>query len=109
MALDGTMQDGPDTQANAAAFARPSNQYGEGPFPQIRLLALSECGSHAIVDATISDHTQAERRLAEQLLPSLEPHMLLLHDAQFTGRPLLQGIRAPRDHLMGPAPSHHLP
>ncbi len=109
MALDGTMQDVPDTQANAAAFARPSNQYGEGPFPQIRLLALSECGSHAIVDATISDHTQAERRLAEQLLPSLEPDMLLLHDAQFTGLRFWQAIRARRAHVMGPLPSHHLP
>jgi len=109
MALDGTMQDVPDTQANAAAFARPSNQYGQGPFPQIRLLALSEGGSHAIVDATISDHTQAERRLAEQLLPSLEPDMFLLHDAQFPGLRFWQAIRARRAHVMGPLPSHHLP
>ena len=109
MALDGTMQDVPDTEANAATFARPSNQYGQGPFPQIRLLALSECGSHAIVDATISDHTQAERRLAEKLLPSLEPDMLLLHDAQFTGLRFWQAMRARRAHVLGPLPSHHLP
>jgi hypothetical protein len=99
----------PDTQANAAAFARPSNQYGEGPFPQIRLLVLSECGSHAIVDATISDGTQAERSLAEKLLPSLDPGMLLLHDAQFTGFGFWQAIRARGAQVMGPLPSHHLP
>jgi hypothetical protein len=109
MALDGTMQDVADSPANAAAFARPSNQYGVGPFPQIRLLLLSECGSHAIVDATISDRTQAERRLAEQLLPSLEPDMFLLHDAQFTGLRFWQAIRAQGAQVMGPLPSHHLP
>lgn len=59
IALDGTMQDVADTPANAAAFSRPSNQYGDGPFPQIRLLVLNECGSHATVDATISDGTHA--------------------------------------------------
>ena len=109
MALDGTMQDMPDTPANAAAFARPSNQYGPGPFPQLRLLALSECGSHAIVDATISDSTQAERRLAEQLVPSLTSDMFLLHDAQFTGLRFWQAVRARGAQVMGPLPSHHLP
>jgi transposase IS4-like protein/DDE family transposase len=109
MALDGTMQDVPDTQANAAEFARPRNQYGDGPFPQIRLLVLNECGSHATVDATISDSTHAERRLAEDLVPSLEPDMFLLHDAQFSGLRFWQAIRARRAHVMGPLPSHHLP
>ena len=109
MALDGTMQDVPDTEANAAEFSRPSNQYGDGPFPQIRLLVLNECGSHATVDATISDGTHAECRLAEQLVPSLEPEMFLLHDAQFTGLRFWQAIRARGAHVMGPLPSHHLP
>lgn len=109
MALDGTMQDVPDTPANAAAFSRPSNQYGPGPFPQIRLLVLTECGSHAIVDATIKDSTTAERRLAEEVLPSLEPDMFLLHDAQFTGLRFWHAVRARKAHVMGPLPSHHLP
>jgi len=108
MAIDGTMQDVPDTPANAAAFSRPSNQYGPGPFPQIRLLLLTEGGSHATVDATISDGTQAEKRLAEKLLPSLEPDMFLLHDAQFTGPRFWRAIRARGAHVMGPVPSHHL-
>lgn len=108
MALDGTMQDVPDTPANAAAFSRPSNQYGQGPFPQIRLLVLSECGSHATVDAVISDGTHAESKLAEQLLASVEAGMFLLHDAQFTGLGLWHAIRARRAQVMGPVPSHHL-
>lgn len=109
MALDGTMQDVPDTAANAAAFARSSNQYGQGPFPQIRLVILTECGSHATIDAVISDNREGEQPLAEHLLSSLEPNMFLLHDAQFTGPSFWRLIRARGAHVMGPLPSHHLP
>ena len=108
MALDGSIQDVADTPANAAAFARPINQYGEGPFPQIRLLLLSECGSHAVVDAVVDSSQEAELTLAQQVLPSLGPGMLLLHDAQFTSLRFWQDIRARRAHVMGPVPSHHL-
>ncbi len=41
VAIDGSRQDVADTAANAAAFQRPGNQYGPGPFPQIRLLFQS--------------------------------------------------------------------
>lgn len=109
MALDGTMQDVADTPANAAAFARPSNQYGPGPFPQIRLVLLSEWGSHASVDAVISDQHDSEQHLAYSLLPSLEADMLLLHDAQFTGLRFWQAVRARRAHVLAPLPSQHLP
>lgn len=53
VALDGTRQDVADTPSNAACFQRPSNQYGPGPFPQIRLLLLTECGSHASFGACV--------------------------------------------------------
>lgn len=108
MALDGTMQDVPDTPANAAVFPRPSNQYGDGPFPQLRLLMLNECGSHATVDAVISDRTEAEQALAHHLLTKLSADMLLLHDAQFTGARFWRAVRAKGAHVMGPVPAHHL-
>lgn len=108
MAIDGTVQDVPDTPANAAAFFRPSNQYGPGPFPQIRLLLLTECGSHATIDARLDSSQEAEQRLAMALLQSLEPDMFLLHDANFTGFGFWQAIRQRRAHVMGPLPSHHL-
>jgi hypothetical protein len=102
------VQDVPDSEANAAAFARPSNHYGPGPFPQIRLLLLSACGSHAVVDAVVASSEQAERTLAEDLLPSVEADLLLLHDAQFNGLGFWQAIRARRAHVLAPVPSHHL-
>jgi len=109
MALDGTMQDVADTPANATAFSRPSNQYGPGPFPQLRLLLLTECGSHAMVDVSISDNTQGERSLAYDVVRSLDANMLLLHDAQFTGLEFWHTLRTHQVHVLGPLPSHHLP
>lgn len=50
LALDGTTLDVPDTPANAAAFGRPGGGRGLGAFPQVRLVGLAECGTHAIVD-----------------------------------------------------------
>ena len=108
VAIDGSRQDVADTPANAAAFHRPSNQYGPGPFPQIRLLLLSECGSHASFGACVQSSQQAEVTMAYELLPLLQPDMLLLHDAQFTGLQFWQAIRARRAHVLGPLPEHHL-
>jgi len=108
VALDGTRQDVADTRANAAAFARPSNQYGPGPFPQIRLLVLTECSSHATIGASVQSSQQAEVTMAYDLLPRLETDMLVLHDAQFTGLQFWQAIRARRAHVLGPLPQHHL-
>ena len=104
VALDGTRQDVADTPANAATFARPSNQYGPGPFPQIRLLLLSECGSHASIGASVQSSQQAEVTMAYDLLPRLQADMLVLHDAQFTGLRFWQAIRARRAHVLGPLP-----
>jgi hypothetical protein len=108
VAIDGSRQDVDDTPANAAAFQRPSNQYGPGPFPQIRLLLLSECGSHASFGACVQSSQQAEVTMASELLPLLEPHLLVLHDAQFTGLQFWQAIRPRRAHVLGPVPQHHL-
>lgn len=108
VAIDGTRQDVADTPANATAFQRPSNQYGPGPFPQIRLLLLSECGSHASFGACVQSSQQAEVTMAYELLPLLEADMLVLHDAQFTGLQFWQAIRAQRAHVLAPLPQHHL-
>ena len=108
VAIDGSRQDVADTPANAAAFQRPSNQYGPGPFPQIRLLLLSECGSHASFGACVQSSQQAEVSMAYDLLPLLQADMLVLHDAQFTGLQFWQAIRARRAHVLAPVPQHHL-
>ena len=53
MAIDGTTLDVADTPENDRAFGRPTTGRGAGAFPQIRVLALIETGTHVICDAVI--------------------------------------------------------
>jgi hypothetical protein len=53
-------------------------------FPQARVVALAECGTHAIFDAAVGPYTTSEVALAEALLGRLQPGMLLLADRGFT-------------------------
>ena len=48
MALDGFVVDLPDTPANERAFGRPGSGRAPGAFPQARVLALCETGSHVL-------------------------------------------------------------
>jgi hypothetical protein len=85
LAWDGTALDVPDTPANNALFGR---QKGAGN-PQLRLLMLIECGTHAVIDAAFAGYTQlSEQKLARQVLASLKPGLLLLGDRNFPGHDL---------------------
>lgn len=70
------------------------NKGERAAFPQARLVALGECGSHAIVDAELGPYTTAENTLAGALLDRLEPGMLVLADRGFAGFPLWQRATA---------------
>ena len=81
VAWDGTGLDVPDTPANARAFGTVN-----GGGPQLRLLALTECGTHAVIDAAFDGFARAsEQALARRLLHALAPGMLLLADRNFPG------------------------
>jgi hypothetical protein len=82
--IDGTVLDVPDSDANAAAFARPSaGERGDGAFPQIRKLSLVELGTHVEVALVVESSSCGEHRMVEGLLPHLTPEMLLLWDRGF--------------------------
>ncbi|MGW4065900.1 transposase domain-containing protein, partial [Amycolatopsis sp. NPDC004747] len=49
VSMDGSLFDVPDSKANAAAYTRAANGNRPGPFPQVRLLALVECGTKAMI------------------------------------------------------------
>jgi len=55
MAVDGTVLDVPDSQANARVFGYPGSRPGtQAAFPKVRLVMLIEAGTHLIVDALMS-------------------------------------------------------
>jgi len=86
LAIDGTTLDVPDTAANAAAFGRPSTHRGERTaFPQVRVLGLAECGTHAIIAAVLGPLAVGETTLAPGLFGRLGAGMLLLADRGFIG------------------------
>ncbi len=89
VAIDGTCLDVADTPENEASFGRPGVNKGEkSAFPQARIVALAECGTHAIFDAVVGGCSSAEPVLAQQLIDRLQPGMLLLADRGFTSHAL---------------------
>ena len=101
VAIDGTVFDLPDTPANDAHFGRPGSGRGEaqGAFPQARVVALAECGTHAIIGAEIGPCTSGETTLARPLLRLLKKGMLLLVDRGFPGYELWREAAATGSEL----------
>lgn len=86
MALDGSVMDVADEQANAAYFGYPGASRGSSAFPQARLLGLVECGTHVVTGASIAPYSHSEQAMAAKLLPvKLTPDMLVLADRNFYG------------------------
>src|SRR4051794_13982049 len=88
----------PDEPELEQRFGRPSSSRGPGAFPQARLLALMESGTHAIFAAAIGRYDTSEVALAPALLERLRPGMLCL--AGFGGLELWQAARAPGADLL---------
>jgi hypothetical protein len=94
VSLDGTTLDVADTPENVEAFGRPGAARGEGKgaFPQLRLVALAECGTHALFAAALDGHLTAESTLARELVSRAQRGMLVLADRGFTGHPLFSAF-----------------
>ena len=83
MAIDGLVLDVPATKANDKEFGRSGNASAPSPFPQVRLVAVGECGTHGIVDAAFGPVGTGEQTLAGQLIAGFTPGMLVLADRNF--------------------------
>lgn len=96
VAVDGTVFDLPDTAANAEFFGRPgtSRGQGRGAYPQARVAALAECGTHAVFAAEVGPLAVHETVLAQRLFPALAKGMLLLADRGFCGFTLWRAAKA---------------
>ncbi|MFE6502289.1 IS4 family transposase [Kitasatospora sp. NPDC057738] len=96
VAVDGTTFDLPDTTANADFFGRPGTSRGQGrsAYPQARVAALAECGTHAVFAADVAPLSVHEAALAERLFPALAEDMLVLADRGFCGLDLRRAAKA---------------
>lgn len=83
MAIDGVILDAPDTPENVEAFGKKPHRDGQSVYPQIRIVGLAECGTHAIVAASMDSWRTYERELAGELLPQVRSDMLVIADRGF--------------------------
>lgn len=83
-----------DTEANRAAFGLPGASRGESAFPQLRLVALVENGTHVLFGAHLGGYAEGETTLAHVVLGALRRGMLCLADRQFFGHALWQAAAA---------------
>ena len=91
VAIDGTCLDVADTPENSSFFGRPGVNKGErAAFPMARVVAVAECGTHAVFDAVVGAYAVSETVLARDVVGRLEPGMLLLADRSFYGYGLWQ-------------------
>ena len=85
VSIDGTCLDLADTPASEQKFGRPGSARGQkrSAFPQLRLVGLGECGTHALFAVQIGPLADDERALTGRLLGALAPGMLCLADRGF--------------------------
>jgi Transposase DDE domain/Insertion element 4 transposase N-terminal len=105
MGFDGTVYDVPDSEANAAAFSRPSaGPRGDGAFPQVKKLSLVELGTPVEVAVTVKRGQGSERARVQALLRHLTAEMLLLLDQGFFSYELWRDLTATGVQLLARVP-----
>src|SRR6266545_4999987 len=106
LAVDGATLDVADTADNEAAFGRAKSGRGEGTgaFPQVRVVGLVECGTHATIKAAMGSYATGETTLAGRLLGEVEQGglagVLLLADRLFVGAKLWRTAAATGAELL---------
>jgi len=105
VAVDGSTLDVPDEADNARRFGKPSNDQGQGALPQVRLLALAECGTHAVFAAAMAGIATGEQALLRRLLGKVGAGMLVMADRNFLGYDLWAAAAATGADLLWRAKS----
>ena len=100
MALDGTIEEVPDTEENRAVFGGHHGGRGTSNFPQVRVSYLLECGTHKIIDACFWPYRVAEQTGAWRLLRSVGADMLLMWDRGYFAYDLLCAVLARGAHVL---------
>jgi hypothetical protein len=100
MALDSFVVDVADHAANAEVFGRPGSGRSPAAFPQARVLALCEVGTHVLWRTLTKPCHRSEVTMAAYLLRFLREGMLLLWDRGFLSYQLVQQVLQRRAHLL---------
>jgi hypothetical protein len=104
MAIDGTVEDLPDTPENDAFFGRYHGDRGESAFPQVQAVYLCECGTHAIVDAGFWPCQTSERVGGFRMLRSVTAGMLVMWDQGFHDFRMFRDVHRRGAHVISRLP-----
>ncbi len=102
MALDGFVVNLPDTKANVRCFGRPGGP-SPGAFPQARVLALCEAGTHVMWQWLLKPISWGEPSMCLALLKKLQAGCLVLWDRNFRRYELVVAVLARGAHLLARA------
>lgn len=94
MAIDVTSVSVADTRANVERYGRTQARLKASAAPQLRIAALIECGSHAIVGAALGSCRTRGQTLAKDLAGRVGPSMLLLAHASLYSFDLFNSLAA---------------
>jgi hypothetical protein len=83
LAIDGFDVDLADSKENAAEFGYAGSGENRSAYPKARVVALSECGTHAFLAAEVGAYAVGEKTLAKPLYGRLQPDELLTADRNF--------------------------
>jgi hypothetical protein len=100
VALDGSVFEAPDTPANRKTLGSASNQHSEGAFPQLRLSALCEVGTHVVTDVQMGPYQASEQALSLRLLRRLPSRRLVLMDRGLSYYELIHAVRRRKSHVL---------
>jgi Insertion element 4 transposase N-terminal/Transposase DDE domain len=99
-AVDGFVLDVPETQANRRRLGGPKDARGQvAGFPQVRVVTLTETGTHAQIDAAVDGFSCGEPELAIRLAASAAG-MLVIMDRGFPGVALWRAYTGAGAHLL---------
>ena len=94
-AVDGFVMDALDTPVSRAAFGGPVKNGRPAGFPQARVVALTECGTHAQIDAAVGGFNGGEPEPAIKMAEAAAG-MLVIMDRGFPGGGAVEGIHRER-------------
>jgi hypothetical protein len=110
VSIDGTCLDVADRPANTEHFGRPGSGRGEGvgAYPQLRMVGLAECGTHALFGVAMGPYSDGEKTLTAGVLGGLGTGMLCLADRGFYSCSLWNQARASGAELLWRMKSNQL-
>lgn len=98
--IDGFCLCVPDSVANAAVFGYAKNQHGRSGYPSVRIVAVCELATHAILRWELDGGRVSESVLAVPLLEQLPAGLLLLWDRHYFSFDHLVRVRRRSSHLL---------